>query len=104
MEEFNDFAQEYEEDTKNVRYVTSFERIGIQTGIQKGLSDAVTEALDARFQQVPKTLAQTIQAIYDTSLLHKLHREAILVDSLERFEQLVDKYTIPADRSQHQPH
>jgi hypothetical protein len=83
-----------------VRYVTSFERIGIR----KGLSDAVTEALDASFQQVPKTLAQTIQAIYDTSLLHKLLREAILIDSLEKFEQLVDKYTIPAVRSQHQPH
>jgi len=50
----------------------------------------VTDILDTRFQRVPQTLVQTIQSIDDTALLSKLHREAVLVESIEKFERLIE--------------
>ena len=50
----------------------------------------MTDILDTRFQRVPQTLVQTIQSIDDTALLSKLHREAVLVESIEKFERLIE--------------
>ena len=75
-------------------YVTTWERKGIEKGIEKGIlqksHEDVADILDTRFQRVPQTLVQTIQSIEDTALLSKLHREAILVESIEKFEQLIE--------------
>jgi hypothetical protein len=87
--QFKDFVHQYEE-AKKVRYVTSFERLAI---LQQSRQD-VTEVLNVRFQQVPNTLVERIQAINDSSLLSKLLKEAVLVESLERFEKQVKGYTI----------
>jgi hypothetical protein len=77
-----------------VGYVTTWERKGIEKGFQKGIlqksHEDVADILDTRFQRVPQTLVQTIQSIEDTALLSKLHREAVLVESIEKFEQLVE--------------
>lgn len=110
VKQFDSFVQDNEE-AKKMPYITSFERRGIEKGIQQGLQqglqqgvqqgvqlgvlqksrDNVTEILDVRFQPVPITLVKTIQAIDDSSLLSKLLREAVLVESLEQFEHLVEK-------------
>ena len=68
--QFNDFVGQYEE-AKKMDYVTTWERKGIEKGILQKSRENVTVLLDTRFQQVPKTLVQTIQAIDDTSLLSK---------------------------------
>jgi len=69
-QQFNDFVGQYEE-AKKMDYVTTWERKGIEKGILQKSRESVTVLLDTRFQQVPKTLVQTIQAIDDTSLLSK---------------------------------
>ena len=92
-QQFDDFVGQYEE-AKKVGYVTTWERKGIEKGIEKGMlqksHEYVNDILDTRFQRVPQTLVQTIQSIEDTALLSKLHREAVLVESIEKFEQLVE--------------
>jgi hypothetical protein len=90
--EFDDFVEEYEED-KKVEYVTHIERRGIQKGLEIGIlqhsQEALVDVLDARFEKIPGTLIKTIQAIKDKSLLSRLLREAIFVESLQVFEKQV---------------
>ncbi|MEN8215462.1 MAG: hypothetical protein ABFS56_03610 [Pseudomonadota bacterium] len=71
-----------------MEYVTSIERRGI---LQRS-REWVVESLDVRFNRVPETLVKKIQSLDDTELLSKLHRQAILVDSIEAFEKLVKKH------------
>ncbi|TGO02590.1 hypothetical protein PN36_22440 [Candidatus Thiomargarita nelsonii] len=83
---FDNFVYKYEE-AKKVEYVTSIERRGI---LQRSREDVI-ENLDVRFNHVPETVVKKIQSIHDTSLLTKLHREAILVESIEAFEKRLKK-------------
>jgi len=99
-QQFNDFVGQYEE-AKKMDYVTTWERKGIEKGILQKSRENVTVLLDTRFQQVPKTLVQTIQAIDDTSLLSKLFKEAILVESLESFEQRIKEGLSDNDSKKH---
>jgi hypothetical protein len=98
--QFHDFVEQYEE-AKKMDYVTTWERKGIEKGIQQGIlqksRENVTELLDARFQQVPKTLEQAIQAIDDAELLSELFKKALWVDSLESFEQRIKEYELSND-------
>jgi hypothetical protein len=92
--QFKTFTTEYEE-KKKMPYVTSIERLGIEKGmllgsLQKAQTDVV-EVLRVRFKEVHESLEKAIHAIYDSALLSKLHREAILVESLEAFEKLLKK-------------
>jgi hypothetical protein len=50
----------------------------------------VVEILHLRFKRVPKTLINKIQAIEDTTRLSQLHKEAVVVKSLNSFKQLLD--------------
>jgi hypothetical protein len=98
--QFHDFVEQYEE-AKKMDYVTTWERKGIEKGIQQGIlqksRENVTVLLDARFQQVPKTLEQAIQAIDDAELLSELFKKALWVDSLESFEQRIKEYELSND-------
>jgi hypothetical protein len=94
--QFNEFVEQYEEANK-MDYVTTWERNGIEKGILQNSRQNVADILDTRFQQVPKTLVETIQAVDDTSLLSKLFKEAILVESLENFEQRIKEYGLSND-------
>ena len=67
-------------------YVTTYERKGFQLGILQSSREHVLEVLETRFQVVPDNMTQAIQAIENTSLLSRLLREAVLVESLEKFE------------------
>lgn len=92
-QQFNDFVTQYEEE-KKMPYVTSIERSGIEKGRQEGVlqnaRNVVVEVLEVRFGSVPQALIEQIQAIKDDVLLSKLHRQAILTDSLESFKQLLE--------------
>lgn len=101
---FDDFVEHYEE-AKKMQYVTTWERKGIEKGCQQGRQEgrqqgrqqgiiqtsrkSLLEVLDTRFQQIPQSLKQLIQSIDDVEILSKYLRKAILVESLEIFEQLL---------------
>jgi flagellar biosynthesis/type III secretory pathway protein FliH len=98
-QQFNDFVTQYEEE-KKMPYITSIERLGIEKGFQKGLEkvqenvlqkerDDVIEILKVRFKRMPKALTEQIQAIKDEDFLNQLLKEAILIDSLKSFKQLL---------------
>lgn len=90
-----------------MQYVTSFERIGIEKGWQRGLREgqqkgrqegilqnareAVIEILQIRFERVPEALSQQVNTIQDLSLLKQLHRQAITIDSLDEFTTLLNQ-------------
>ncbi|HAI68702.1 MAG TPA: cytosolic protein [Gammaproteobacteria bacterium] len=92
--QFDDFVKEYEE-AKKMRYVTTWERRGFNEGVELGIlqksREDITDILEVRFQQVPKTLEQKLDSFDDTSWLSQLHKKAVLVGSLEEFEQLIEK-------------
>ena len=91
---FDEEITHYEEE-KQMSYITSVERIGIQKGIQQGIQqgrlqnaqEAVLDALEARFATVPSSIAGAIHAVEDLSLLKQFLKQAITVDSLKEFEQ-----------------
>jgi hypothetical protein len=93
-QQFNDFATQYKEDRK-IPDITSTERLekekGIQqTGALQKARDNVVEILKVRFKRVPQSLTKLVQAIEDEQYLSKLHKEAVLIDSLKSFRQLVE--------------
>jgi hypothetical protein len=98
QQRFDKFVYQYEEE-HNVRFVTSIERTALAKGHQQGLQQGflqksredVVEILITRFKRVSKSLREKIETLSDMSLLSKLLKEAVLVDSVKAFEQLVDQ-------------
>jgi hypothetical protein len=74
---------------KKMPYVTSIERRGIERGRQTGQQEAVIDILQTRFKRVPQTVVKTVQNLEDISFLSKILKEAVLVDSLKTFKQIV---------------
>ncbi len=82
-----------------MRYVTSIERMALERGRQEGLhlgmlkksQDAIVEILQERFKRLPNTLVNALQQIDDTTRLSQLLRQAVSVESLKGFQQLVGK-------------
>jgi hypothetical protein len=104
--QFQQFTFHYEEENK-VRYVTSIERMalerghkeGLEQGLEQGLhlgmlkksQEAIMEILQERFKRLPNTLVNALQQIDDTTRLSQLLRQAVSVESLKGFQQLVGK-------------
>ncbi len=90
---FDEEIMHYEEE-KQMTYITSVERIGIQKGIQQGMlqkaQEAVLDVLGTRFATVSSSIVGTIHKIEDLSLLKQLHKQAITVDSLSAFEETLN--------------
>jgi hypothetical protein len=79
---------ELEEEHK-MPYVHSVERLGIKKGKQEGLRESVISALEVRFGIVPEPVKEALQAVSDHDLLSELHRQAVIVPSLEGFEAVL---------------
>jgi hypothetical protein len=79
------------EEARQVKYVTSIERFGIQKGILQDRREAVIEILEVRFDRVTEDIIVQINAIEDIALLKMLHRQAIAIPSLSDFEQLLSQ-------------
>jgi hypothetical protein len=89
------------EEDKQMPYVTTGERIGLERGLERGLEQGLEqgsleeartmllEALDERFGQVPAAVAETIRQREDRDQLHRLLREAIRCASLADFTALL---------------
>jgi len=76
-------------------YITSVERIGIKKGIQQGIlqkaQEDIVEALTIRFEEAPQALVEAVNTITDTTVLKTLHQQAITVESIAQFKQVLDK-------------
>jgi len=115
---FDETITAYEEE-RRMQYVTSFERIGMEKGLQQGLEKglqqglekglrqgrrqgqieqsqtAVIDALTIRFQTVPISMINQVLRCENVALLQNLHRQAITIPSLVEFEDLLRQ--IPDD-------
>ncbi len=58
---------------------------GRQEGRQEGVRDMVLEALQIRFGNVSEAIVTRLNEIEDIDTLRKLHRQALLADSLDVF-------------------
>ena len=65
------------------------EQKGRQEGEQERLCADVLAVLEVRFGSLPDSLAQQVGQVTDRERLEALHRRAVLVESLEVFEQEV---------------
>lgn len=100
--QFMDDVTHFEEEQK-MAYVTSFERIWLQRGLEQGLErgkqkiarENVVEVLDERFGGVPAGLPNLINQINDLPTLKMLHRKAITIASPAEFEHLLRQITHP---------
>ena len=85
-----------------MRYVTSIERIAKQEGIEEGKHRGKVESareniiivLEVRFGEIPLNICESVNLINDLSLLKKLHRNAILISSVEAFAELINEISL----------
>ncbi|WP_198525074.1 hypothetical protein [Kamptonema formosum] len=62
---------------------------GIQRGIQQNARESVIEILEMRFEEVPAQLREAINRIEDAAKLKQLHRQAVTIESVPEFQQLL---------------
>ena len=69
------------------------EKRGMERGMERGFllnaRESVLELLEVRFEAVPEELVNAINQIEDKVQLKDLHRQAIIVESIEAFQQLL---------------
>lgn len=87
--EFKQEIRRFEEDLQ-MPYVTSFERLARQEGLDEGIlqkgREDVIDVLTIRFSDVPPSLVEAINQIEDPSLLKPLLRQAITTSSIIEFQ------------------
>ena len=86
-----DFEQQlelYQEETK-MPLLSQIETRATQQEAIRSARESVVEVLEVRFEEVPGAIADTINSIDDVALLKQLRRQAIVISSLEEFEQLL---------------
>lgn len=72
-----------------MRYVTSWEQMGFEKGMEKGLQglrQTVIGVLQARFSTVPDTVAESLESIGDISVLTELLGEAATVGTMDELK------------------
>jgi hypothetical protein len=83
----------YEEEQK-MTYISSIERIAIEEGLQQGTvqkaQEFILEVLTVRFGEVPQELSEAVNNLTDATILKTLHRQAIIIESLSKFEQVLE--------------
>lgn len=96
-EEEREFQISLEEEIKVKRYVTSFERLGMEKGMERGmekgmekgelkaLRGSLQDILQLRFAEVPQEVQDAINQINDVERLRQLQRTAVLCSQLEVF-------------------
>lgn len=66
---------------------------GLRQGIQRGIKDGqlqnsremLVETLEIRFDMVPGSIFRTIQNIHEIGILKRLHKKAVVSESLDQF-------------------
>ena len=82
------------EEATKMRYVSSFERLATEQGLEQGqIRNAranVVEILAMRFRSVPPELIDQINALDDLQQLTWLLKQSVTIGTLEEFERLFD--------------
>jgi len=66
---------------------------GVQAGTQQTLRQTISETLGFRFTQIGNAILERIEKVNDIEKLNTLFKQALAVDSLAQFEQLLQKET-----------
>jgi len=74
-----------------MRYVTSIERLAKQEGKVESARENIIIVLEVRFGEIPLNICESVNLINDLSVLKKLHRNAILISSVEDFAELINE-------------
>ena len=90
-ESFWQEMERYEEEHK-MPYITSVERIVMRRGVLQTAREDVITILEARFEEVPSPLMETIHRLEDPTLLKTLLRRAATLGSVEEFAQAVGEH------------
>ena len=73
----------------SMQYVTSFERLareeGMQQGMQRGLRDSIATTLQVRFGNLSQEIVDDLEQVTELEMLRELQRQATLLDSLPLF-------------------
>ena len=85
-----EFWQEYSsfEESKQMQYVTSVERIGIEKGTRKGLLQGIDTCLQLKFNTVHQELLEEISQIQDNEQLETILAALKTVNSVEELKQV----------------
>ena len=85
---FEEQLENYQERNKMPIY-SQIETRAMRREALRGARESLLEVLKVRFQHVPQAIAETVNSIYDVAFLKQLHRQAIVIGSVEEFEQLL---------------
>jgi hypothetical protein len=103
---WHDFTQLKE--VKKMPYISGFEKLLMERGLQKGIQQGIQQGLQQGLQQakqedileilalkndfVPEEIQQKVRQINDTTSLQNLLRIAVLKQSLKEFQQELNKF------------
>jgi hypothetical protein len=94
QQSFEEQVRRYQEE-RQMPLLSRMELRAMQRGVEQGAlqtaRESVLEVLEIRFEVVPPELIEAIDEIEDTSVLKQLLRQAIALDSLEEFQQLLSQ-------------
>ena len=99
QQQFKQEVNRYQEERK-MRFLSRIEEEAIEEGIQQGIQqehqktlqfgrEIIIEILQMRFQEVPPELNEALNKINDVSVLKQVHRQALIVNSISEFQQLL---------------
>ena len=103
-QQFRHELTQFEEEMK-MQYVTSMERLAIeegkqtgkqegkQEGIQEGILQSIVDALTVRFGEVSDEIVTPLDQVENVDMLRSIFRQAMTVDSLDAFVQLLSETT-----------
>jgi hypothetical protein len=88
--QFDDELSAFEEE-RQMPYVTSVERRATLQATLKTRQDSIIDALEVRFGSLPEAVVNQVIQLNDVDQLQALFKQAILVDSIDAFQQLLDE-------------
>lgn len=74
-----------------MQYATTIERMAIQQGMHQGIRESILNILQIRFSETSELVETLLEQIEDTEQLHELNRQAVTINSLAEFEQLLNE-------------
>ena len=75
-----------------MRFVSSVEEFLLEKAMTAEAREMVTEAISARFSQIPEKIVKAISTIDDRKVLKEILKKAVLTPSLEQFESEFKNY------------
>ena len=75
-----------------MRFVSSVEEFLLEKAMTAEAREMVTEAISARFSQIPEKIVNAISTIDDRKVLKEILKKAVLTPSLEQFESEFQNY------------